>query len=168
SRRFIKSFPALASGFETETELTVHALELRMPIAEIKTPYKDRPPGSHSKLNTIRDGIRILRTIINLVKEERPLPFFGILAALLAVVALILAAPLLATYLHTGEVPRLPTAVLSTGLMLLAFLSLTCGLVLDTVTLGRREAKRMRYLAIPAPGTVPPGMRSTLQQPTSA
>ncbi|MHA7065335.1 glycosyltransferase family 2 protein [Azospirillum argentinense] len=155
SRRFIKSFPALASGFETETELTVHALELRMPIAEIKTPYKDRPPGSHSKLNTIRDGIRILRTIINLVKEERPLPFFGILAALLAVVALILAVPLLATYLHTGAVPRLPTAVLSTGLMLLAFLSLTCGLVLDTVTLGRREAKRMRYLAIPAPGPHP-------------
>uniref|UniRef100_UPI0026BEA8A6 glycosyltransferase family 2 protein n=1 Tax=Azospirillum argentinense TaxID=2970906 RepID=UPI0026BEA8A6 len=154
SRRFIKSFPALASGFETETELTVHALELRMPIAEIKTPYKDRPPGSHSKLNTIRDGIRILRTIVNLVKEERPLPFFGILAALLAVVALILAGPLLATYLHTGAVPRLPTAVLSTGLMLLAFLSLTCGLVLDTVTLGRREAKRMRYLAIPAPGAL--------------
>ncbi|MBP2293143.1 glycosyltransferase family 2 protein [Azospirillum rugosum] len=155
SRRFIKSFPALASGFETETELTVHALELRMPIAEIKTPYKDRPPGSHSKLNTIRDGVRILRTIVNLVKEERPLPFFGAFGALLAAVAVALAWPVVTTFLHTGLVPRLPTAVLSMGLMLLAFLSLTCGLILDTVTHGRREAKRMHYLSIPAPGMHP-------------
>ncbi|MBB3267388.1 glycosyltransferase involved in cell wall biosynthesis [Azospirillum sp. OGB3] len=155
SRRFIKSFPALASGFETETELTVHALELNMPIAEIKTPYKDRPPGSHSKLNTIRDGIRILRTILNLVKEERPLPFFAAFGALLAAVAVLLAWPVVTTFVHTGLVPRLPTAVLSTGLMLLAFLSLTCGLILDTVTLGRREAKRMHYLSIPAPGVHP-------------
>ncbi|WP_448204474.1 glycosyltransferase family 2 protein [Azospirillum sp. sgz302134] len=155
SRRFVKSFPALASGFETETELTVHALELRMPIAEVKTPYKDRPPGSHSKLNTIRDGVRILRTIVNLVKEERPLPFFSAIFALLALLSVVLAGPVLSTYLHTGQVPRLPTAVLSTGLMLLAFLSLTCGLILDTVTLGRREAKRMRYLSIPAPGVHP-------------
>ncbi len=155
SRRFIKSFPALASGFETETELTVHALELRMPIAEVKTPYKDRPPGSHSKLNTIRDGIRILKTIIILVKEERPIPFFVGLFALLALLSLGLAWPVMMTYAQTGLVPRLPTAVLSTGLMLVAFLSLTCGLILDTVTLGRREAKRMRYLSIPAPGDHP-------------
>jgi len=152
SRRFIKSFPALASGFETETELTVHALELRMPIAEIKTPYKDRPPGSHSKLNTIRDGIRILKTILILVKEERPLPFFFGIFAVLAAASVILAWPIVATYFQTGLVPRLPTAILSMGLMLMGFLSLTCGLILDTVTLGRREAKRMRYLSIPAPG----------------
>ncbi|CAO3423162.1 glycosyltransferase family 2 protein [Azospirillum doebereinerae] len=156
SRRFVKSFPALSSGFETETELTVHALELRMPIAEIKTPYKDRPPGSHSKLNTIRDGVRILKTILILVKEERPMPFFFAIFAALAVAAVILAWPVLATYVQTGLVPRFPTALLSTGLMLLGFLSLTCGLILDTVTLGRREAKRMRYLSIPAPGNHPP------------
>ncbi|MGF7172803.1 glycosyltransferase family 2 protein [Azospirillum doebereinerae] len=156
SRRFVKSFPALSSGFETETELTVHALELRMPITEIKTPYKDRPPGSHSKLNTIRDGVRILKTILILVKEERPMPFFFAIFAALAAAAVILAWPVLATYVQTGLVPRFPTALLSTGLMLLGFLSLTCGLILDTVTLGRREAKRMRYLSIPAPGNHPP------------
>ncbi|PWC84436.1 glycosyl transferase [Azospirillum sp. TSH100] len=152
SRRFVKSFPALASGFETETELTVHALELRMPIAEVKTPYKDRPPGSHSKLNTIRDGIRILRTIIILVKEERPLPFFSAAFGLLALLSVILGVPVIATYFQTGLVPRFPTALLATGLMLLAFLSLTCGLILDTVTHGRREAKRMSYLSLRAPG----------------
>ncbi|AWK87618.1 glycosyltransferase family 2 protein [Azospirillum thermophilum] len=157
SRRFVKSFPALSSGFETETELTVHALELRMPIAEVKTPYKDRPPGSQSKLNTIRDGIRILRTILILVKEERPMPFFSVLFGVLALASVVLAGPLVSTYWQTGLVPRLPTAVLSMGLMLLAFLSLTCGLILDTVTLGRREMKRMRYLSIPAPGSHPPG-----------
>jgi len=156
SRRFVKSFPALSSGFETETELTVHALELRMPIAEIKTPYKDRPPGSHSKLNTIRDGVRILKTILILVKEERPMHFFTAIFAVLAAASVILAWPVVATYLHTGLVPRFPTALLSTGLMLLGFLSLTCGLILDTVTLGRREAKRMRYLSIPAPGNHQP------------
>jgi hypothetical protein len=152
SRRFVKSFPALSSGFETETELTVHALDVRMPIAEIPTPYKDRPPGSLSKLNTVRDGIRILKTILVLVKEERPLPFFVGGFGILSLLALLLALPVVTTFLQTGLVPRLPTAVLATGLMLLAFLSLTCGLILDTVTLGRREMKRMRYLAIPAPG----------------
>ncbi|MBY6261342.1 glycosyltransferase [Azospirillum sp. 412522] len=156
SRRFVKSFPALASGFETETELTVHALELRMPIAEVKTPYKDRPPGSHSKLNTIRDGIRILRAIIILVKEERPLPFFSAAFGLLALLSVILGVPVIATYFQTGLVPRFPTALLATGLMLLAFLSLTCGLILDTVTHGRREAKRMNYLSLRAPGNHPP------------
>ncbi|WP_109107862.1 glycosyltransferase family 2 protein [Azospirillum sp. TSO35-2] len=156
SRRFVKSFPALASGFETETELTVHALELRMPIAEVKTPYKDRPPGSHSKLNTIRDGIRILRTIVILVKEERPLPFFSALFGLLALLSVILGIPVVTTYFATGLVPRFPTALLATGLMLLGFLSLTCGLILDTVTHGRREAKRMHYLSLRAPGNHPP------------
>lgn len=151
SRRFVKSFPALSSGFETETELTVHALELRMPIDEVKTPYKDRPVGSVSKLNTYRDGFRILRTIVILVKEERPLEFFSALFALLALISMVLAWPLVTTFMETGLVPRFPTAILATGTMLLAFLSLTCGLILDTVTRGRREMKRMRYLSIPAP-----------------
>jgi len=160
SRRFVKTFPALAAGFETETEFTVHALELRMPIAEVKTPYKDRPEGSVSKLRTFRDGFRILRTILVLVKEERPLPFFATLFGLLLLAALGLAVPVLVTYMQTGLVPRLPTAVLATGLALLAFLSLTCGLILDTVTHGRREMKRLRYLTIPAPGAVLPHNRA--------
>ena len=150
SRRFVKSFPALASGFEIETELTVHALELRMPTTEIDTPYKDRPEGSVSKLRTYRDGWRILRTILLLVKEERPLPFFGGIFGLLMLFSLVISLPLFITYAETGLVPRFPTAVLATGSMLLAFLSLACGLILDTVTLGRWEAKRMRYLEIPA------------------
>ncbi len=154
SRRFVKSFPALASGFETETELTVHALELRMPIAEVRTPYKDRPLGSVSKLRTYHDGLRILKTIVNLVKEERPLAFFSSLFAILVVVSLVLAWPVFMTYFETGMVPRLPTTVLATGTIMLAFLSLACGLILDTVTHGRREIKRMRYLSIPAPGTL--------------
>ncbi|MCK9294235.1 MAG: glycosyltransferase family 2 protein [Desulfobulbaceae bacterium] len=152
SRRFVKSFPALSKGFETETELTVHALELRMPITEIVTPYGSRPVGSESKLNTYRDGFRILLTIINLFKEERPLAFFTILFALLASFSVILAVPLFITYAETGLVPRFPTALLATGTMLLAFLSLTCGLILDTVTHGRRELKRLSYLSIAAPG----------------
>ena len=155
SRRFVKSFPALTAGFEIETELTVHALELRMPTAEMPTRYKERAPGSASKLRTFRDGWRILLTILVLVKEERPMPFFGGLSALLAAVAIILAVPLVVTFVETGLVPRFPTAILSTGLMLLAFLSLACGLILDTVTLGRRELKRMRYLAITAPAAAP-------------
>ena len=152
SRRFVKSFPALSAGFETETELTVHALELRMRVAEVPTAYKDRPEGSVSKLRTYRDGWRILTTILLLVKEERPLPFFACLAGMLALTALLLGAPLLLTYLETGLVPRLPTALLATGLILLAFLGLTCGLVLDTVTRSRREMKRLFYLSIQAPG----------------
>ncbi|MEI7610840.1 MAG: glycosyl transferase, partial [Rhodospirillaceae bacterium] len=143
------SFPALSSGFEIETELTIHALELAMPIAEVATPYKERPEGSISKLRTFRDGFRILGTIIRLVEEERPLKFFTALFALLALLAAGLIWPVLATYLNTGLVPRLPTAVLSASVMLLAFLSLACGLILETVTRGRKEAKRMRYLAIP-------------------
>jgi len=143
SRRFVKSFPALASGFETETELTVHALELRLPIVEIDTPYRDRPAGSQSKLRTFRDGLRILKTIVLLVKEERPLRFFSSVGAALAATSLILAWPLLTDYLATGLVPRFPTAILATGLMILAFMSAVAGLILDTVTLGRRELKRL-------------------------
>jgi len=152
SRRFVKSFPALSAGFEIETELTVHALELRMPIAEIPTHYAERPAGSTSKLLTYRDGARILRTIAVLVKEERPLQFFSLGGLVLALAAFVLAIPLYRVYTETGLVPRLPTAVLVTGLMLLAFLSATCGLVLDTVTRGRRELKRLHYLQIPIIG----------------
>jgi glycosyltransferase involved in cell wall biosynthesis len=154
SRRFVKSFPALAGGFEIETELTVHALELDMPIGEVPAAYRERPPGSASKLSTIRDGVRILRTILVLVKEERPLPFFGLAAAVLLLAGLGLFAPVLATYLETGLVPRLPTAVLSLGLVLLSFLALACGLILETVTRGRKEAKRIAYLAIPGPSVL--------------
>ena len=151
SRRFVKSFPALSSGFEIETELTVHALELSMPIAEAAAAYSDRASGSQSKLSTVRDGIRILRTIVVLVKEERPLKFFAAVAAVIALAAGVFILPVIGTYLETGLVPRLPTAVLSMGLMILSALSFTAGLILDTVTRGRREAKRMRYLSIEAP-----------------
>lgn len=151
SRRFVKSFPALAHGFETETEFTVHALELRLPVGELRTAYRDRPPGSVSKLSTFRDGWRILRTIVSLVQRERPFAFFGIIGLLLGALGVILFLPVLEEYLLTGLVPRLPTAVLSAVLVLAGFLSLVCGLVLDTVTRGRREAKRIAYLAQPGP-----------------
>ena len=151
SRRFVKSFPFTAEGFAIETELTVHAVRLMMPLSELDTRYKERPVGSVSKLNTWRDGLRILGTIAYLVREERPLVFFSAFFALLAGTSLLIGAPVVSEFLHTGEVPRLPTAVLATGLMLLGFLSLTCGLILDTVTRGRWEAKRMAYLAIPGP-----------------
>lgn len=152
SRRFVKSFPALAAGFETETELIVHALELRCPIAEVETPYRHRPDGSRSKLHTFRDGFRILRTIVKLVKEERPLAFFTGTGALSALSSLLLAWPLFVTYAETGLVPRFPTAILVTGLMVLAFMSFVAGLILDTVTHGRRELKRLHYLALQGPG----------------
>jgi glycosyltransferase involved in cell wall biosynthesis len=149
SRRFVKSFPALSTGFEIETELTVHALELRMPIDEMSTPYRSRAFLSASKLSTMRDGWRILRTILLLIKEERPLGFFSSAACVLALASLGLAWPIFVTFLETGLVPRFPTAILSTGLMLLAFLSLTCGAILDSVARGRRELKRLRYLSEP-------------------
>jgi glycosyltransferase involved in cell wall biosynthesis len=149
SRRFVKSFPALSKGFEIETELTVHALELRMPYGELTTAYGARPDGSVSKLNTYRDGTRILWTIFKLVKLEKPLAFFSIGFVLCVLLALVLAAPLAVTYMQTGLVPRVPTAILSSGLVLLGFLSLACGLILDTVTKGRLEAKRLAYLQIP-------------------
>ena len=162
SRRFVKSFPALTTGFEIEAEMVVHALQLRMPIAEVPTPYKDRPAGSSSKLRTIPDGIRILKAIFILIKEERPLSFFCSVATLLALTAILLAIPIFAEYLKTGLVPRFPTAILSTGLMVLASLSLACGLILDTVTLGRRELKRLCYLAVSAHNVrVPPTAAAT-------
>jgi glycosyltransferase involved in cell wall biosynthesis len=146
SRRFVKSFPALSKGFETETELTVHALDLRVPMAEVNTSYGARSAGTASKLNTWRDGWRILRTIARLVKEERPFAFFVSIGSLLALASVTLAIPVFIEYFETGLVPRIPTAVLSTGLMLVAVLSFVCGLILDTVTRGRRELKRMHYL----------------------
>ncbi|MBP0493789.1 glycosyltransferase [Pararoseomonas indoligenes] len=152
SRRFVKSFPALAKGFETETEFTVHALELRMPVAEVRTAYSERPEGSTSKLRTYHDGFRILRMILALVQRERPRLFFGIVATVLALVSAALFIPVLETYVETGLVPRLPTFVASTLAIMLSFLSLVCGLILDTVTRGRIEAKRIAYLAHPAPG----------------
>jgi len=151
SRRFVKSFPFTAEGFAIETELTVHAVRLMMPMSEMDTRYKERPAGSVSKLNTYRDGFRILGTIGYLVREERPLVFFSTISALFVAVAILIGAPVVSEYFQTGLVPRLPTAVLATGLMVIAFLSLTCGLILDTVTRGRWEAKRMAYLAIPGP-----------------
>ena len=152
SRRFVKSFPVLSDGFEIETELTVHALELAMPVAEIETPYYARPEGSFSKLNTWGDGFRILRTIIKLYRSEKPLRFFTGIGVFLALVSIGLAIPIIITYLEEGLVPRLPTAVLSTGLMIVAVLSVSSGLVLDTVTRGRREMKLLAYLSQPPVG----------------
>lgn len=151
SRRYVKSFPAHSKKFETETELTVHALELRMPVAEESTKYKSRPEGSVSKLNTYGDGLRILMMIAKLFRAERPLAFYSIGFFVCAFSAIILAIPLLATYMQTGLVPRFPTAMLCTSLMLFGAISLVCGIVLDAVTHGRTEAKRFAYLAHPAP-----------------
>jgi glycosyltransferase involved in cell wall biosynthesis len=146
SRRFVKSFPALTKEFEIETELTVHALELSLPVAEVETVYRQRPTGSQSKLRTIRDGLKIALAITILVKEERPLQMFSIMGFASLFLALVLAAPLLPTYIATGEVPRFPTAVLATGLGVIGVVSLFSGLILDTVTHGRRELKRLFYL----------------------
>ena len=152
SRRFVKSFPVLSEGFEIETEMSVHALELRMPVGEIETRYLARPEGSHSKLSTFRDGWRILKTIVTLYRIERPVLFFGGIGAILLGAALMLALPLVFTYLETGLVPRFPTAILATGMTIVAVLSFFAGLILDTVTRGRREVRRLAYLALPAPG----------------
>ncbi len=152
SRRFVKSFPVLSVGFEIETEISVHALELKMPCAEIATPYYARPEGSASKLSTYSDGWRILRTILKLYRIERPMWFFGAVAALFAALSILLAVPIVLTYLQTHQVPRFPTAILSTGLMLLAALNIFTGLILDTVVRGRQEVRRLAYLALPAPG----------------
>jgi glycosyltransferase involved in cell wall biosynthesis len=149
SRRFVKSFPVLSDGFEIETELTVHTLELALPVAEVETPYYARPEGSFSKLNTWRDGFRILGTILKLYRSEKPLRFFSAIGVFLALVSIGLALPVLFTYLEQGIVPRLPTAVLSMGLMIVAMLSVSSGLVLDTVTRGRREMKLLAYLSQP-------------------
>ena len=151
SRRFAKSFPVFSNGFEIETELTVHALRLQMPIADVACPYAARPTGSTSKLRTYSDGWKILRTILRMWRQERPLAFFSAVGSIFALSAIGLALPLLPTYFRTGLVPRLPTALLATALMLIAFLNVTCGLILDTVTQGRKEAKLLRYLAVPGP-----------------
>jgi hypothetical protein len=147
SRRFVKSFPALASGFETETEFTIHALALHLPVAELRAPYRARPVGSSSKLHTFADGLRILREIVMLIEHERPLRFFAFVMAVLLAVALALGLPVVISFIRTGLVERLPTAVLSASIVLLAFLSLGCGLILDAVSRGRREMKRLAYLA---------------------
>jgi glycosyltransferase involved in cell wall biosynthesis len=152
SRRFVKSFPVLSDGFEIETELTVHALELALPVTEIATPYYARPEGSVSKLNTWRDGLRILGTILKLYRSEKPLRFFTVIGAFLILISVGLAIPIIVTYLEEGIVPRLPTAVLSMGLMIVAVLSVSSGLVLDTVTRGRREIKLLAYLSQAATG----------------
>jgi hypothetical protein len=152
SRRFVKSFPVLSGGFEIEIELTVHALELEMAVAEIATPYYPRPRGSASKLSTWRDGLRIARTIVKLYRTEQPLAFFTGLGIALAIASIGLATPVIVTYLQLGIVPRIPTAIVATGLMLLAFLSIASGLILDTVTRGRREMKLLAYLEQRAPG----------------
>ena len=154
SRRFVKSFPVLSAGFEIETEMSVHALELRMPVGEVETVYAARPEGSESKLSTYRDGWRILTTIGTLYRVERPVLFFGSIGALLLLFCLVLSVPLVLTYLDTGLVPRLPTALLITGLGIIAVLCLFAGLILDTVTRGRREVRRLAYLAHAAPGQV--------------
>jgi len=151
SRRFVKSFPVLSGGFEIETELTVHALDLGLAVSEMETPYHPRLAGSASKLHTWRDGFRILWTIVQLYRAERPLPFFSLIGIAFAAVSVVLAIPIFVTYVETGLVPRLPTAMLSTGLVVLAFLSMAVGLVLDTVTRGRRETKLLAYLAQRAP-----------------
>jgi glycosyltransferase involved in cell wall biosynthesis len=152
SRRFVKSFPVLSAGFEIETEISVHALELKMPTAEVVTAYAARPEGSISKLSTYTDGWRILRTIAMLARFERPLAFFGFVGLVFALMAVLLSVPLILTYLDTGEVPRFPTAILATGLMIIAFLNFFAGLILDTVVRGRREVRRLAYLQYPAPG----------------
>jgi glycosyltransferase involved in cell wall biosynthesis len=162
SRRFAKSFPVLSAGFEIETEISVHALSLRMPVAERVTAYAARPEGSESKLSTYRDGWRILNTILKLYRFEKPLAFFGTIAALIALAALVLATPLVITFAQTGLVPRFPTAILVTGMMIVATLSFLAGLILDTVSRGRLEVRRLAYLNHPAPGTSSAGSSASV------
>jgi glycosyltransferase involved in cell wall biosynthesis len=159
SRRFVKSFPVLSEGFEIETEMSVHALELRMPVGEVETAYGARPEGSHSKLSTYGDGWRILKTIVNLYRVERPVLFYGSIGALLVIAAIILAIPLVQTYLKTGLVPRFPTAILVTGMVIVAVLCFFAGLILNTVTRGRREVRRLAYLSLSAPSLLGEGDR---------
>ena len=161
SRRFVKSFPSFSREFEIETELTVHAMQMKMPVAEVDTDYKERPPGSTSKLRTFRDGWRILLTITNLMRNERPLLFFSLIGLALVVAAVILGIPVISTYAHTGLVPRIPTAILCTGLIVIGFISVATGLMLDLVSHVRREAKRLAYLEYPSP-------RATRKPPRSA
>jgi hypothetical protein len=164
SRRFVKSFPAHSAGFEIETELTVHTLQMRLPSAEVETPYGARPDGSESKLSTFRDGWRILRMISLLVREERPLQFFGIAGIIAASFSALLAGPVLIHYLHTGLVPRYPSLIVAVGLFIVALLSFACGLVLDTVSRARLEQRRLAYLAIPGPAALADGDIRALRQ----
>jgi hypothetical protein len=151
SRRFVKSFPSFSREFEIETELTVHAMQMRMAVAEVDTSYKERPPGSTSKLRTFRDGWRILMTITNLMRNERPLLFFGLIGFVLAAVAVALGIPVLLEYYDTGLVRRFPTAILCSGLGVISVISVATGLILDLVSHVRRETKRLAYLSYPAP-----------------
>jgi glycosyltransferase involved in cell wall biosynthesis len=148
TRRFVKSFPVLSGGFEIETELTVHTLEMRMRTADVDTRYGGRPAGSTSKLNTYRDGWRILKMIVNLLKQERPLMFFNSIAGIGVVIAMVLFAPVLVEFIRTGEVRRFPTAILSATIVSISVISVACGLILDTVTRGRKELKRLMYLQL--------------------
>ncbi|MCB9959438.1 MAG: glycosyltransferase [Rhodospirillaceae bacterium] len=148
SRRFVKSFPAMSKGFDVETEMTVHALELRLAIAEMDTDYRARPTDSSSKLHTVRDGLRIAWTIFTLLRDGRPIPFFFVSAAVLAATAIILAVPIVATFMETGLVPRFPTAILATGMVLVSVVSMACGLILDSINRGRMEMKRLHFLAV--------------------
>lgn len=152
SKRFVKTFPAQSPGFEIETELTIFALSSKMPIKEVETDYFARPAGSFSKLSTVKDGLRILRTIVMLIKEERPLLFFSMLAAVFALLTLICGVPLIELYLETGLVPRLPTAVLTAALMVCSVVSMLVGFVLDSVANSRKEARRQAYLRYPVVG----------------
>ncbi|WP_375304410.1 glycosyltransferase family 2 protein [Bradyrhizobium sp. A11] len=165
SRRFVKSFPALSNGFEIETELAVHALELSLPVGELETLYFARPVGSSSKLNTWKDGLRIVATMLKLYRSERPLHFFACIAAGLAALSIGLAVPIIITFLETGLVPRLPTAVLSMGLMIMGMLSVSSGLILDTVTRGRREMKMLAYLALDVPVSSRAARPTSLERP---
>jgi glycosyltransferase involved in cell wall biosynthesis len=151
SRRFVKSFPSFSREFEIETELTVHAMQMRMATSEVDTNYKERPPGSTSKLRTFRDGWRILLTITNLMRNERPLLFFSLIGLVLFAIAIVLGVPILLRYLDLGDVPRIPTAILCTGLGVIAVLCVATGLILDLVAHVRREARRLVYLQHPAP-----------------
>ena len=152
SRRFVKSFPVISQGFEIETEISVHALELDLPVAEVLTTYLDRPSGSFSKLSTYKDGFRILNTILRLVRLERPVLFFGMFASALLLLSLGLGFPIVLEFYRTGLVPRFPTAILATGLSILSALSFFCGLILDTVVRGRQEVRRLAYLSLPRLG----------------
>ncbi len=151
SRRFVKSFPGLSQGFEIETELTIHALSQRIPTTEVPTPYYSRPAGSFSKLSTIKDGLRILLMIFNLLRTEKPLRFFSIIGILFLFISLLIGVPIVLEFLSTGLVPRLPSAVLAASAAILGFLSMASGLVLDSVTIARKENKRLHYLSLSAP-----------------
>lgn len=153
SRRFVKTFPATSTGFEIETELAVHSLELDLPSAEWPVEYRERPPGSFSKLSTVSDGLKILILILRLVKDERPFFFFGWIGLLTAAIGIFLGVPVIAEYLNTGLVPRFPTAILAVGLVILGSISVVTGTILDVVTKTRREMKRLAYLSIPLVST---------------